>query len=64
MIAEAKHRDLMKLCREGHIPSVHHEFYENLQHGAGVRDRLPESDVKEDDSTESYKHCQILKGLN
>ena len=46
-ISSAKHKDLLKLCRNGHIPPSHVSFYENLKHHS-IRDRLSEPDVEED----------------
>ena len=46
-ISSAKHKDLLKLYRDGHITPSHVSFYKNLKHHS-FRDRLSKPDVEED----------------
>ena len=46
-ISSAKHKDLLKLCRNGQIPPSHVSFYKNLKHHS-IRYRLSEPNVEED----------------
>ena len=46
-IADAKNKDLLKLCRDGHIPSDHCDFYKNLHHQSLVKDCFTEPDIED-----------------
>ena len=48
-ISEAKKADLLSLCKSGIIPSSYHSFYEDLKVGKSVMDKLPESDIEDED---------------
>lgn len=51
-ISQAKHNDLVKLCRSGIIPVELHAWYENLPTAAGVHDCTHEPAVDDSASEE------------
>ena len=60
-IADAKYKDLLKLCREGHIPSNHRDFYENRHHQLLIKGCLPVPDIEDRENyDDDEKKAQIL----
>ena len=49
LVSEAKKSDLVSMCRSGVILRAYHSYYEGLAVGKGMKDRLPEPDVDEED---------------
>lgn len=51
-ISDKKKKDLLDLCRSGVVPRDCHSYYENLPSNKSVPDRLPESDVEDENDTD------------
>lgn len=53
-VAEAKFKDLSKMCNMMLIPKEYHYFYRNLMVDKKVRDALPEPNFSEDSDSNMY----------
>lgn len=49
-ISELKKKDLEKLCKNNTIPIRFHNEYSKLKYKSTVRDKLPETDIEDDDN--------------
>ncbi|KAK7506012.1 hypothetical protein BaRGS_00002734 [Batillaria attramentaria] len=51
-ISAAKKQDLLSLCQSGVIPVQHHNYYTSLLSSSTTKEKLPEPDIMEDDSSD------------